>query len=113
MAYLDYLTMQNQAVADAMNADRVANGLPANVVANPLPSYYPYSYNQIKGFITKETSIVATNGTKLDGSNDTSVVNLTSKISYSIPGTDKVTGDVSGLHIDIRRCIYIFLKTVK
>nr|WP_294492286.1 type II secretion system protein [uncultured Anaerosporobacter sp.] len=109
MAYLDYLTMQNQAVADAMNADRVANGLPANVVANPLPSYYPYSYNQIKGFITKETSIVATNGIKLDGSYDTSVVNLTSKISYSIPGTDKVTGDVSGLHTEYQ----VFSKTFK
>lgn len=109
LAYIDYLTMQNQAVADAINANRIVNGLPADVVAAPLPSYYPYSYDLIKSYITKETSIVATNGTKLDGSIDTCVVNVTSKIEYSIPGTYLVTGDPSGLHTEYQ----VFTKTFK
>lgn len=92
LAYIDYLTMQNQA---------------AGYVVNIIPD--TFSTEQIKSFITKETSIIATNGTKLDGSNDTAVVNLTSKISYSIPGTDKVTGDVSGLHTEYQ----VFSKTFK
>lgn len=92
LAYIDYLTMQNQA---------------AGYVVNIIPD--TFSTEQIKSFITKETSIVATNGSKLDGSNDTSVVNLTSKITYSIPGADKVTGDVSGLHTEYQ----VFSKTFK
>ena len=101
--------MQNQAVADAINANRIVNGLPADVVAAPLPSYYPYSYDLIKSYITKETSIVATNGSKLNGSIDTCVVNVTSKIEYSIPGTYLVTGDASGLHTEYQ----VFTKTFK
>lgn len=109
LAYIDYLTMHNQAVADAINADLLAQGLPATAVAEELPSYYPYSYDKIKSCITKETSIVATNGTKLDGGADTSVVNIISKIEYSIPGSDLVTGDTSGLYTEYQ----VFSKTYK
>lgn len=109
LAYIDYLTMHNQAVADAINADQIANGLPATAVAEELPSYYPYSYDQIKSYIIKETNIIATNGTKLDGSNDSSVVNLTGKISYSIPGNKLVTADTTGLYTEYQ----VFSKEFK
>ena len=109
LAYIDYLTMHNQAVADAINADLLAQGLPATAVAEDLPPYYPYSYDEIKSYITKETSIIATNGTKLDGNKDSSIVNLTSKIEYSIPGSKLVTGDASGLYTEYQ----VFSKTFK
>lgn len=109
LAYLDYLTMHNQAVADAINANLLAQGLPATAVAEELPPYYPYSYDEIKSYVTKETSIVATNGTKLDGSADTSVVNIISKIEYSIPGIKLVTGDASGIYTEYQ----VYSKTFK
>lgn len=92
LAYIDYLTMQNQA---------------AGYIVNVVPT--PYSPEQIKSFITKETTIDATYGRNSDGTNDTSVVNVISKITYSIPGFRTVTGDSSGLYSEYQ----VFSKTFK
>ena len=85
LAYIDYLVMTGQEVNDS----------------------FPLSDDDIKNLITKETSIVATNDTKLDGNIDTSVVKLVSKIEYSISGSFLVTGDITGLHTEYQ----VFSKT--
>lgn len=81
LSYIDYLTMQNQ-----------ANG--TNIIPDS------YTLDEIKSFIKKETTVVATSGTKADGSTDNSVVNITSKIEYSIDGSHHVTADTLGLHTE-------------
>lgn len=92
LAYIDYLTMQKEVSSDD-----------TYIVPNP------YTLEQIMNYITKETTVVATNGTNLDGSTDTSVVNIISKIEYSIDGSYHVTGETQGLHTEYQ----IFSKTFK
>ncbi|WP_167954736.1 type IV pilus modification PilV family protein [Anaerosporobacter faecicola] len=77
MSYLDYLSMQDPEV--------------------PLPTKYPYSYEQIKQFMKKEIIVVAENGCYPDGSRNNTVVSLVGKVVYSIPGIYEVTGDTMGL----------------
>lgn len=90
LAYMDYLAMKKEADDTYIVPD----------------SYTP---EQIKSYITKETTVVATNGTKADGTTDASVVNITCKIEYSISGSYMVTGDTQGLHTEYQ----VFTKTFK
>lgn len=90
LAYIDLLTIQNQ-----------ENG--TNIVPDP------YTLEEIKSYIKKETTVVATNDTKPDGSVDNSVINITSKIEYSIDASYHVTADTLGLHTEYQ----VYSKTFK
>lgn len=85
LAYIDRLTMKNQQEADCENLKRIEKGLEPNVVPKPLPSYYPYSKESIKGFIEREIVMEAENGLDATGKVDKGCVSVKGSIIYQIP----------------------------